>query len=35
VGLRGIQRIDLLRQVLILSGAGVWGGSLVYAGVLL
>ena len=35
VGLRGIQRIDLLRQVLILSGAGVGGGSLVYAGVLL
>ncbi|MBN2113096.1 MAG: GMC family oxidoreductase [Acidimicrobiia bacterium] len=35
LGLRGIQRLDLLRQVLILSGAGVGGGSLVYASVLL
>ena len=34
-GLRGIQRIDLLRDVLILSGAGVGGGSLVYANTLL
>jgi cholesterol oxidase len=31
LGLRGIQRIDLLRQVLVLSGAGVGGGSLGYA----
>lgn len=30
----GIQRIDLLRNVLVLSGAGVGGGSLVYANVL-
>jgi cholesterol oxidase len=35
LGLRGIQRLDLLRQVLILSGAGVGGGSLVYANTLL
>jgi cholesterol oxidase len=35
LGLRGIQRIDLLRQVLVLSGAGVGGGSLVYANTLL
>ncbi len=30
----GIQRIDLLRNVLVLSGAGVGGGSLVYANTL-
>ncbi len=30
----GIQRIDLLRDVLVLSGAGVGGGSLVYANTL-
>jgi cholesterol oxidase len=30
----GIQRINLLRNVLVLSGAGVGGGSLVYANVL-
>lgn len=30
-GLHGIQRIDLLSNVLVLSGAGVGGGSLVYA----
>ena len=30
-GLYGIQRIDLLSNVLVLSGAGVGGGSLVYA----
>jgi cholesterol oxidase len=30
-GLYGIQRIDLLANVLVLSGAGVGGGSLVYA----
>ncbi|MCU0280370.1 MAG: GMC family oxidoreductase [Acidimicrobiia bacterium] len=35
LGMRGIQRLDLLRQVLILSGAGVGGGSLVYANTLL
>ncbi len=35
LGLRGVQRIDLLRQALILSGAGVGGGSLMYAAVLL
>jgi cholesterol oxidase len=34
LGLRGIQRIDPLRQVLILSFAGVGGGSLGYAAVL-
>jgi len=34
IGLRGIQRIDLLRDVLVLSGAGVGGGSLVYANTL-
>lgn len=34
LGLRGIQRLTLLRDVLALSGAGVGGGSLVYAGVL-
>ncbi len=35
LGLRGIQRLDLLKQVLVLSGAGVGGGSLVYANTLL
>jgi cholesterol oxidase len=35
LGLRGIQCITLIRQALILSGAGVGGGSLVYAAVLL
>ncbi len=35
LGLRGIQRIDLLRDVLVLSGAGVGGGSLVYANTLI
>ncbi|MCB2223804.1 MAG: GMC family oxidoreductase [Actinobacteria bacterium] len=35
LGMRGIQRIDLLKQVLVLSGAGVGGGSLVYANTLL
>src|SRR6188472_308179 len=34
VGLYGIQRIDALRDCLILSGAGVGGGSLVYANTL-
>lgn len=34
LGLRGIQRIDLLRDVLVLSGSGVGGGSLVYANTL-
>lgn len=34
LGLRGIQRIDMLRNVLIMSGAGVGGGSLVYANTL-
>ncbi|HEX6208808.1 MAG TPA: GMC family oxidoreductase [Actinomycetota bacterium] len=34
LGLRGIQRLTLLRDALVLSGAGVGGGSLVYAGVL-
>ncbi len=34
LGLRGIQRLTLLRDVLVLSGAGVGGGSLVYANVL-
>ena len=33
LGLRGIQRLTLLRDVLILSGAGVGGGSLVWANV--
>ncbi len=33
-GCHGIQRIDLLRDVLVLSGAGVGGGSLVYANTL-
>ena len=31
LGLRGIQRLTLLNDVLVLSGAGVGGGSLVYA----
>lgn len=31
LGLRGIQRISLLRDIMILSGVGVGGGSLVYA----
>ncbi len=35
LGLRGIQRLTLLKNVLALSGAGVGGGSLVYANVLL
>ncbi len=35
LGLRGIQRLTLLRNTLALSGAGVGGGSLVYANVLL
>lgn len=35
LGLRGIQRIDLLREVMVLSGAGVGGGSLVYANTLI
>lgn len=34
LGLRGIQRLTLLKDVLILSGAGVGGGSLVYANTL-
>lgn len=34
LGLRGIQRITLLDDVLVLSGAGVGGGSLVYANTL-
>ncbi|MEY4989142.1 MAG: hypothetical protein RI933_775 [Actinomycetota bacterium] len=34
LGLTGIQRIDLLKNVLVLSGAGVGGGSLVYANTL-
>ena len=34
LGLRGIQRIDFLNNVMILSGAGVGGGSLVYANTL-
>jgi cholesterol oxidase len=34
LGMRGIQRITLLRHVLVLSGAGVGGGSLVYANTL-
>jgi cholesterol oxidase len=33
-GLRGIQRVDLLSDVVIVSGAGVGGGSLVYANTL-
>lgn len=34
LGLKGIQRIDLLRNVMIMSGSGVGGGSLVYANTL-
>ncbi len=34
LGMRGIQRMTLLRDVLVLSGAGVGGGSLVYANTL-
>ncbi|PIQ28400.1 cholesterol oxidase [bacterium (Candidatus Blackallbacteria) CG17_big_fil_post_rev_8_21_14_2_50_48_46] len=34
LGLYGIQRLNLLKDVLILSGAGVGGGSLVYANTL-
>ena len=34
LGLKGIQRIDLLKNVLVMSGAGVGGGSLVYANTL-
>jgi cholesterol oxidase len=34
LGLRGIQRITLLKDVLVLSAAGVGGGSLVYANTL-
>lgn len=33
-GLKGIQRIHLLRDVMVLAGAGVGGGSLVYANTL-
>lgn len=35
LGLHGIQRITLLRDVLVLTGVGVGGGSLVYANTLL
>lgn len=34
LGMRGILRLTLLREVLVLSGAGVGGGSLVYANTL-
>ena len=34
LGFKGMQRITLLRDVLVLSGAGVGGGSLVYANTL-
>src|SRR5918998_5188662 len=34
LGLRGMQRITLLRDVVVLSAAGVGGGSLVYANTL-
>ena len=34
MGLLGIQRIDLLNNVMVMSGAGVGGGSLVYANTL-
>jgi cholesterol oxidase len=34
IGCYGIQRLDVLRDVLIMSGAGVGGGSLVYANTL-
>jgi cholesterol oxidase len=35
LGMRGIQRLSLLKNLLVLSGAGVGGGSLVYANVLI
>lgn len=35
LGMRGIQRLSLFKDVLILSGSGVGGGSLVYANTLL
>ena len=31
LGMKGIQRVSLLRHVMVLSGSGVGGGSLVYA----
>ncbi len=34
LGMRGIQRLTLLKDILVLSGAGVGGGSLVYANTL-
>ena len=34
LGMRGIQRIDFLKNVMVMSGAGVGGGSLVYANTL-
>src|ERR687890_731600 len=34
LGLRGIQRITLLKDIVVLSAAGVGGGSLVYANTL-
>ena len=34
LGMLGIQRIDMLRNVMVMSGAGVGGGSLVYANTL-
>src|SRR5512144_3203541 len=34
LGMKGMQRVTLLRNVLVLSGAGVGGGSLVYANTL-
>lgn len=34
LGLTGIQRIDVLKNVMVMSGAGVGGGSLVYANTL-
>jgi cholesterol oxidase len=34
LGLKGIQRIDFLKNVMVMSGAGVGGGSLVYANTL-
>ena len=34
LGFRGLQRISMLRDVMVLSGAGVGGGSLVYANTL-
>ncbi len=35
LGMRGIQRLNLLNDVMVLSGAGVGGGSLVYANTLI